>query len=126
MHKTTMRDYKKYDVWQKAHEFALYVYKEIIPFFPKSEQYELASQLKRSAYSIPLNIAEGCGRNSDKDFVHFLDMALGSVHEAEYCSLLASDLGYILKDKYDRLLLRINEVKAKLINLIKSIRSPSV
>ena len=121
-----MRDYKKYDVWQKAHEFAFYIYKEIIPYFPKSEQYELASQLKRSAYSIPLNIAEGCGRNSDKDFVHFLDMALGSAHEAEYCSLLASDLGFIIKDKYDSLLLRINEIKAKLINLIKSIRKPGI
>jgi four helix bundle protein len=121
-----LRDYRKYDVWHRAHESPLYIYKEIIPFFPKSEQYELASQLKRSAYSIPMNIAEGCGRNSDKDFVHFLDMALGSTHEAEYCSLLASQLGFILKDKYDNLVLRINELKAKLINLIKSIRGPGI
>lgn len=121
-----MRDYHKYDVWHRAHEFTLYIYKEIIPFFPKSEQYESASQLKRSAYSIPMNIAEGCGRNSDKDFVHFLDMALGSTHEAEYCSLLASQLGFISKDKYDILVLKINELKAKLINLIKSIRGPGV
>jgi hypothetical protein len=74
-----MRDYRKYNVWHIGHEFALYVYKEIIPFFPKSEQFDLASQLKRSAYSVPMNVAEGCGRNSDKDFVHFLDMALGSL-----------------------------------------------
>jgi four helix bundle protein len=121
-----MRDYRKYDVWQKAHAFVLYVYKEIIPFFPKSEQYELASQLKRSAYSIPMNIAEGCGRNSDKDFAHFLDVALGSTHEAEYCSLLASELGFISKDKYDILSQKGNEVKAKLINLIKSIRGSVV
>ena len=121
-----MRDYKKYDVWQKAHEFTLYIYKEIIPHFPKSEQYELASQLKHSTYSIPLNIAEGCGRNSDKDFAHFLDIALGSTHEAEYCSLLSSELGCIVKDKYEGLVLKINELKAKLINLIKSIRKPGV
>lgn len=121
-----MRDYKKYDVWQKAHEFTLYIYKEIIPYFPKSEQYELTSQLKRSTYSIALNIAEGCGRNSDKDFSHFLDIALGSAHEAEYCSLLAFDLSFIKKDKYEILLLKINEIKAKLINLIKSIRKSSV
>jgi four helix bundle protein len=121
-----MRNYKKYDVWQKSYEFTLFIYKEIIPYFPKSEQFELASQLKRSSYSIPLNIAEGCGRNTDKDFVHFLDMALGSAHEAEYCSLLASDLGFIIKEKYDKLALIINEVKAKLINLIKLIRKTSV
>lgn len=73
-----------------------------------------------------MNIAEGCGRNSDKDFAHFLDMVLGSVHETEYCSLLASDLGFIQKDKYDSLVSKINEIKAKLINLIKSIRKSSV
>jgi len=117
-----MRDYRKYNVWHIGHEFALYVYKEIIPFFPKSEQFDLASQLKRSAYSVPMNVAERCGRNSDKDFVHFLDMALGSAHEAEYCSLLASQMGFIAKDKYDSLVLKVNELKAKLIKLIKSIR----
>ncbi len=121
-----MRDYKKYEVWRKGHDFAFYVYKEIIPFFPKSEQYDLFSQLKRSAYSIPINVAEGCGRNSDKDFARFLDMALGSVHEAEYCSLLAWELGFIVKDKYNAVVLKINELKAKLINLIKSIRGPGI
>jgi four helix bundle protein len=117
-----MRDYKKYDVWGKAHYLVLYVYKELLPSFPKSEQYELSSQMKRAAYSVPMNIAEGCGRNSDKDFANFLDIALGSVHELEYIALLAHELAYINKEKHDALLLRLNEVKAKLINLIKSIR----
>jgi four helix bundle protein len=117
-----MRDYRKYDVWQKAHELTLFVYKEILPIFPKSEQFELASQIKRATYSIAMNIAEGCGRNSDKDFVHFLDMALGSVHEVEYCSLLSKDLGYISEEFFNSWSERINVVKAKLINLIKSIR----
>ena len=117
-----MRDYRKYDVWQKAHELTLLVYKEVLPKFPKSEQFELASQLKRATYSIALNIAEGCGRNSDKDFLHFLDMALGSVHEVEYCSLLSKDLSYINEEIFNDLSERINIVKAKLINLIKSIR----
>ena len=58
-----MRDYKKYEVWQKAHELTLLVYKEILPLFPLSEQYGLSSQLKRATYSIAMNIAEGCGRN---------------------------------------------------------------
>lgn len=118
-----MRDYKKYDVWVKAHELTLFVYKEIVPDFPKSEQYAIASQLKRAAYSIGLNIVEGCGRNTDKDFAHFLDIALGSVHETEYCLLLSFDLGYILEEKQKITLSKLNEVKAKLINLIKSIRN---
>ena len=117
-----MRDYHKYDVWQKSHALTVYVYKEIIHLFPKSEQFELTSQLKRSAYSIPLNIVEGAGRNTDKDFVHFLDLALGSCQELEYCSLLAFDLAYLDQKKDDDLSTLINEVKAKLINLIKSIR----
>lgn len=117
-----MRNYKKYDVWGKAHQLVLFVYKDVLPCLPKSEQYDLASQMKRAAYSIPMNIAEGCGRHSDKDFVHFLDMVLGSVHELEYVALLAFDLKYFDKSKHEDLLLRLNEVKAKLINLIKSIR----
>jgi four helix bundle protein len=116
-----LRDYKKYEVWGKAHELVLYVYKEIVPSFPKTEQYELMRQMKRAAYSIPFNIVEGCGRNSDKDFVHFLDMSLGSAHELEYC-FLARDLEFIEAEKYKALFEKVNEIKAKLINLIKSIR----
>src|SRR6266508_2487900 len=108
-----MRDYKKYDVWVKAHELVLFIYREIIPNFPKSEQFDLAAQIQRAAYSITLNIAEDCGRNSDKDFAHFLDMALGSTHELEYCALLVFDLGFIDKGKYERLNKNVNEVKAK-------------
>ena len=117
-----MRDYKKYDVWTRGHELTLFVYKEIAPLLPLSEQFALSSQIKRAAYSIPLNIVEGCGRNTDKDFLHFLDMALGSVHEVEYCALLVYDLNYINIEKYNKLNEKTNELKAKLINLIKSIR----
>ena len=118
-----MRDYKKYDVWKISHELTLYVYKEIVPLIPKSEQFALTSQLKRTAYSIPFNIVEGCGRNSEKDFVHFLDMALGSAHELEYCCLLMYDLNFIGIKKFTILNEKANEVKAKLITLIKSIRN---
>jgi len=117
-----MRDYKKYDVWQKAHALTLYIYKELVCEFPKVEQYNICSQLKRACYSIGLNIVEGCGRNTDKDFVHFLDMALGSTHETEYCILLSFDLEFIPKDKYDIAVVKLNELKAKLITLIKTIR----
>jgi four helix bundle protein len=117
-----MRDYKKYEVWIKAHELVLFVYREVVPYFPTTEQFDLSRQMKRAAYSIPFNIVEGCGRNSDNDFAHFLDVSLGSAHELEYCFLLARDLTYIKLETYSQLHERINEVKAKLINLIKSIR----
>lgn len=117
-----MRDYKKYDVWVKSHHLVLIVYKEIAPLFPKSEQFELTSQMKRAAYSVPFNIVEGCGRNTDKDFAHFLDMALGSTQELEYCFLLLKDLSFIDEDNYNSVNEKVNEIKAKLINLIKSIR----
>lgn len=117
-----MRDYKKYEVWVKAHQLTLHVYKEVLPSFPKSEQFDLLSQMKRATYSIPLNIVEGCGRNTDKDFAHFLDIALASAQEAEYCALLAHDLGYISNEIYEKADKKYNEVKAMLIGLIKSIR----
>lgn len=118
-----MRDYRKYEIWKKSHELVLFVYKEVAPSFPKNEQFELLRQMKRAAYSIPFNIVEGCGRNTDKDFVHFLDTSLGSVHELEYCFLLAKDLGFIRKELYVALYEKVNEIKAKTIKLIKSIRS---
>lgn len=117
-----MRDYKKYDVFNLSHQLTLYVYKNVMNHFPKSEQFELASQVKRAAYSIPLNIVEGCGRNSDKDFAHFLDNSLGSTHELEYACFLSFELGYLPKENHDQAKVLISEVKAKLINLIKTIR----
>ena len=117
-----MRDYKKYGVWEKAHQLTLHVYQAVLPCFPKSEQFDLLSQIKRATYSIPLNIVEGCGRNTDKDFAHFLDIALGSAQEAEYCALLAHDLRYLNEDIYEKVNQMYNEVKAMLIGLIKSIR----
>lgn len=117
-----MRDYKKYEVWQRAHSLTLFVYKDVVEVLPKRTQFDLASQIKRAAYSIPLNFVEGCGRSSDKEFCRFLDIALGSVHELEYACLLALDLDFITKERKAKLDIHLNEVKAKLINLIKSIR----
>ncbi|SDD14504.1 four helix bundle protein [Niabella drilacis] len=117
-----MRNYRNYDVWEKAHKLVLFVYREILICFPAAEQRDLMSQMKRAAYSVPLNFVEGCGRNTDKDFAHFLDNSFGSLQELEYTGLLAHDLEYIGNEKYQRLGLIIDEVKAKLINLIKAIR----
>lgn len=118
-----MRDYRKYDVWVKAHEMCLFVYREVAVCFPKDERFELTTQIRSAAYSVPLNIVEGCGRSTDKDFAHFLDMSLGSAQEVEYCLLLGLDLGYLNNEIYETAYRKINDVKAMLIKLIKSIRA---
>lgn len=117
-----MRDYKKLEVWKKSHELNLFVYSNLLPKFPRSEQYDMLSQTKRAAYSIPLNIVEGSGRFTEKDFAHFLDQALGSTHELEYCCLMYKDLAYIDVDLFQKTNQMINEVKAMLIGLIKTLR----
>jgi len=120
-----MRDYKKLEVWKRSHELTLFVYLNVLPKFPKNEQYDLMSQTKRSVYSIGLNIVEGSGRNTEKDFAHFLDLSLGSAHEFEYCCLLSKDLNYLDQKLYFEVNKLINEVKAMLIGLIKRIRENS-
>lgn len=117
-----MRDYKKLDVWKKAHEAFLFIKKDIAKKFPKEERFELTTQLNRAALSIPLNIVEGCGRFSDKDFAHFLDTALGSTNEVEYCCFAAQELEYISKLDYQRASQLINEVRAMLISFLKFLR----
>jgi four helix bundle protein len=117
-----MRDYKKYEVWKKAHALNMFIYKSVLPKFPRSEQFDLMSQTKRASYSIPLNIVEGCGRHTERDFAHFLDQALGSAHELEYCLLMCKDLFYVEDVLYQETDKLINEVKAMLISLIKTLR----
>lgn len=117
-----MRDYQKLDVWKKSHLMVLHIYKNILPSFPPHEKYDLANQVKRAAYSVPLNIVEGAGRGTEKDFVHFLDNSLGSLHELEYACLLAKDLEYLNESKYLEVHKMAGEVKAMLIGLIKHLR----
>jgi four helix bundle protein len=117
-----VRDYRKYEVWKIAHELALFVHRDIAPEMPKSERFELCAQLKRAASPVPLNIAEGCGRYTDKDFAHFLDMALGSLHETEYCIELCTELGHIRKELSEKAKTIINNIKPRLISLLKTLR----
>lgn len=117
-----MRDYQKLDVWKKAHLFTLQVYKEILPIMPIEEKFALTQQIRRATYSIPLNIVEGSGKNTDKDFVHYLDNALGSTKEIEYAFILLRDLAYISLEVYEAVNKSVNEIKAMLIAFIKFLR----
>jgi four helix bundle protein len=113
-----MQDYKKLEVWQKAHFLALSVY-EVTKVFPKDELFGLTSQVRRACISIPSNIAEGCGRGGNSELCQFLKIALGSANELEYQLILAADLKLINTNDHKNLNKQINETKAMLITLIK-------
>lgn len=116
-----MQNYKDLKVWKKAHEFTLKVY-ESTKIFPKEEIYSLTNQIRRSASSVPANIAEGCGKNSNLELAHFLNIALGSANESEYFLILSKDLLYLKEETYAILYNLINEIKSMLIALINKVR----
>lgn len=89
-----MRDHRNLRAFQLADELALLVYRETSGF-PKEEMFGLTSQVRRAAVSVASNIAEGCGRSTDADFLRFLDMANGSLRELQYQISLAQRLGYL-------------------------------
>jgi len=83
-----MQNFKDLKVWDKAHQLTLSIYK-ISASFPKEEVYSLTNQLRRASASIPANIAEGCGKNSQSDLANFLNISLGSANETEYFLILS-------------------------------------
>ena len=117
-----MQNFKELKVWEKAHQITLSIYK-VGAKFPKEEIYSLTNQLRRAASSIPANIAEGCGKNTQADLANFLNISLGSANETEYYLILSKDLDYLTEEEFSILSNSINEVKAKLISLIGRVRS---
>jgi four helix bundle protein len=111
-----MRDFRKFEVWQMSHQLTLKIY-SITKLFPKEELFGLTSQIRRSFASIGYNISEGSGRNSDKEFANFVNIALGSSNEAENQLILAKDLGYINEIDFQNLLLELIVLKKKLVTL---------
>ena len=111
--------YRKLIVWQKAMQFARQVY-SLIEHFPISEKYALSDQVRRAAVSIPSNIAEGCGRASNRDYAHFMSIARGSLYETMAQLELAQSLGYIddIKDVEEL----DSEISRMLTSLIKKYR----
>jgi len=97
-----MRTHEKLNVWKKAIDFVVEVYKAT-ETFPKEEKFGLTSQVRRAAVSVPANIAEGAARNSDKQFAYFLSNAQGSASEAETELLIAYRLGYLTEERFSAL-----------------------
>lgn len=111
-----MRNFKKYDVWKLSHVFTLKIY-EITKSFPQEEIYGIISQIRRASSSIPTNISEGCGRDSDSEFNRFLTIALGSASEVEYLTILSKDLKYLNEASFIELNEDINTIKRKIYTL---------
>ena len=117
-----MKNFRKLQIWERSHKITLEVYR-LTQVFPKSETYGLVTQMRRSVSSIPTNIAEGCGRNTEKDFARFLDNAMGSASELEYQLILAHDLEYISIEAYETTNRELTEIKRMLNAFIQKLRT---
>lgn len=105
-----------------SHALTLRVYRETLRL-PSSEKYGLISQIQRAAYSIPSNIVEGCGKDSDKEFNRFLQMSLGSANELEYFMILCADLGFMDKDVSSDLQETVKLIKRQIVSLSKKLKA---
>ena len=115
-----LKNYRELKVWKKAYALCLIIYR-MTGKFPKEERYGLISQVRRSAVSIPSNIAEGYGRKTTADYVRFLYIAYGSLCELETQIMLSGDLNYLEGSNLVDLKTNIAEVERMLKALIRSL-----
>ena len=120
--KTFMRDHTKLRAFELADQLAVLVYRTTQKF-PREEQFGLTSQMRRAAVSVASNIVEGCARHSQRDYVHFLDMAYGSAHELQYQASLAHRLGFLDHGAYETFAASSEETSKVLNGLIRSLRT---
>jgi len=116
-----MRDHTKLRAFKLADEMAVLIY-NITKSFPKDEIYGLTSQMRRSVVSVPSNIVEGCARESQSEYMRFLEIAFGSLRELHYQFTLASRLGYIEKSQINECETKLTETEKVLSALIRSLR----
>jgi len=112
-----MHNFKELNIWKRSVDLAVKVY-QLSNDFPKEEKFGLTSQITRSAVSVLSNIAEGAGRNTDKDFNNFLGIALGSSFELDTQLIIANRIGIIDDEKFKSISSEILEVQ-KMINGFK-------
>jgi four helix bundle protein len=118
----TVSTHKDLNVWKKAMDLAAQAY-SLTAKFPKEELYGLTSQIRRSAVSIPSNIAEGAARHSRKEFIQFLHIASGSVAELETQLLLAIQIGLL---SGDHIISHVEEVRRLLLGLLRSLKKKPI
>lgn len=118
------RDVKNYTVFKKAHQLALNIY-AITKLLPTEERFGLVSQMRRSAYSIPMNLIEGGMRDSEAEFRHFVNIARGSCAELQYQLEFSRDLGYIDSQKFTQLFSPYDEIGKMLTILFQKLKAKS-
>ena len=115
-----MKSVEELDVYKLSHEATLVIYR-ITKNFPVEEKFGLVSQMRRSAYSVPMNLAEGGHRLNKKEYRQFVGIAKGSAGEMKYQLLLAKDLKYIDEDHYNELKSQYEQISQMLTGLAKSL-----
>jgi four helix bundle protein len=112
-----MHNYKELNVWKRAIKLTVQVYK-VSRSFPADERFGLTSQIRRSAVSVPSNIAEGAGRRTNGEFANFLGIALGSICELETQLYVAFELGYVDIEIFQEVTTELTEIQKMLYSLI--------
>ena len=115
-----MHQFEKLKIWQKSMDIAVYVY-EISALLPNDEKFNLIHQIKKCAVSIPSNIAEGCGRKSDKELKQFVSISLGSSFELETQIIIAKEVDLITIEQFDSINSKLLEIQKMLNGLSKSL-----
>lgn len=111
-----MHNFKELALWQKARLIVKTIY-DVTSKFPESEKYVLTSQMRRAGISIPSNIAEGAGSDSNREFKRYLGIAMSSSYELETQIYLSLDLGYLFQSEMDNLIEKLNEVQRMIVGL---------
>lgn len=117
-----MKDFRQLRVWEASHLFVMEIYR-LTEKFPREELYGLTSQIRRAAVSIPSNLAEGLGRDSQPELLRFTRIAMGSASELEYELLLAHDLHWMAEDDYHKISADLISIRKMLNSLIQTLKS---
>ena len=117
-----MRNFRDLDVWKSSVAFVKKIY-QMTDTFPSSEKFSLTSQISRCAVSIPSNIAEGCSRNSQKDFSRFLQISLVSAFELETQIEIAKELNFVNQEHYDGLISELHIIQKRIQSLKKYVET---
>ncbi|WP_291062619.1 MULTISPECIES: four helix bundle protein [unclassified Empedobacter] len=117
-----MKKHKDLEVWRLSIDFVIEIY-VVTKQFPEEEKFGLTSQMRRASVSIPSNIAEGAARQSDKEFIQFLYIALGSSAELETQLIIAFNLKFITKNQLDQFISKQEQIAKMLNGLIKFIKN---
>jgi len=117
-----MKTHKDLDVWKKSIELVTRLYK-VTTGFPQHELYGMVSQLRRASVSVPVNLAEGAGRNHRKEFIQFIGISMGSASELETLLLISNNLNYLSNEVYSELNAELEIIMKMLTNLLRSLSS---